>query len=189
MDTQKKQRKLNIIDLIVILLLLAATAFLIIRGIQLYRAARVLEEDPKEERVNACLMPEDFTPNFRFTVVCKEVDAVLAQSICESEYRRLYSSFALLDAYVSDISPQPSVLTTVNAAGKELQTQSSTLTDLTFTIDAKIDLANPTSVIDGNFNPLVSSQEVRLGKLFSLKTMGFEQTGTVMQMETLHADD
>lgn len=189
MDEQKKTRKkLNIIDWIVILLLIAVVVFLVIRGVGLYRAAKVLEE-PKEQNENARLMPDDFEPNFRFTVLCKEVDNELASQITASEFRRLYSTYNLLDAYISEITQKPSVLLSVNNFGKELQTQSSTRSDLILTVDAQIDLANPDTVIDGNFNPLVSSQEVRLGKIYSIKTMAFELTGTVTGMEILYAGE
>lgn len=186
-ERKTKGKRLNIIDIFVLLLLAAIVVFLVIRGIGLYRAAQVLEVESAERNENARLMPENFKPNLRVVLVCRQVENAEAERIGQAEFRRLYNNYSLLNAYISDIRVQPSVLHTVNAAGKELETQSDVLSDIVFTIDAQVDLANPDSVIDGNFNPLIGSQELRIGKQYILKTMELEITTTVTDMEILYA--
>lgn len=181
------EKRLNIIDIIVLLLLAAIVVFLVIRGIGLYRAAQVLEVERAERNGNARLMPEDFQPNLRVVLVCRQVKNAEAERIGQAEFRRLYNNYSLLDAYISDIRIEPSMLHTVNAAGKELETKSDAYSDIVFTIDAQVDLANPDSVIDGNFNPLIGNQELRIGKQYILKTMELEITTAVTDMEILYA--
>ena len=186
-ERKTKGKRLNIVDILVLLLLAAIVVFLVIRGIGLYRAAQVLEVESAERNENARLMPEDFKPNLRVVLVCRQVENSEAERIGQAEFRRLYNNYSLLNAYVSDIQIQPSVLHTVNAAGKELETKSDVLSDIVFTVDAQVDLANPDSVIDGNFNPLIGNQELRIGKQYILKTMELEITATVTDMEILYA--
>lgn len=175
------------IDVIVILLLIAVIAFFVVRGVSVYRAAQVLEVENKDQNRNARMMPEDFTPNLRVTLICRSVKSTDADRICRAQYLRLYHNFFLLDAYVSSIVQQPCILRTVSSSGKELLVESEDLVDLCFTVDAQVDLSNPDSVIDGNFNPLIGSQELRIGKQYTLKTMELELSTTVTDMEILYA--
>lgn len=187
MSEQKKQRKkLNIIDLIIILLLLAAVVFLVSRGIRSYRAAQILEVEKNDQIQNACRMPEDFQPNLRVELVYKNVERTEAERITKAEYLRLYNSYVLLDAYITEMRLQPSVLRSVDRDGKEVCAESASLVDIRFTVDAQVDLSNPDSVIDGNFNPLIGSQELRIGKQYILKTMEIEIAVLVTDMEILY---
>lgn len=185
-DQKKPRKRINIIDVIVIVLLLAAVGFLVFRGISLYQATQVLEVENKDTKKNARAMPEDFTPNLRVTLVCKDVDRDLAERIEAAEFLRLYNTFSLLDAYISDIELKPSELVAVNAQGKTVITRSKTKVDITFTVDAQVDLVNPDSVIEGNFNPMIGSAEMRVGKNYVLKTMEIEVSTQITDVEILY---
>lgn len=185
-DREKPRRRLNIIDLIVIVLLLAATAFLIFRGISFYQATQVLEVENKDTNENARAMPDGFTPNVRVTMVCRQVDLKLAERIETAEFLRIYSNFSLQDAYISEIRLKPSEVAVVNAQGKTTITRSKTTVDIYFTVDAQVDLANPDAVIEGNFNPMIGSTEMRVGKSYVLKTMELEVTTQITDVEILY---
>lgn len=175
---------MNIIDIIVIVLILAAIGFLIYRGVSLYKATQVLEVENKNTNENARTMPENFMPNLRVTMVCKSVDEAMAERVASSEFLRLYNNYALLDAYISNIEIVPSEVE--NDEGKPFK--SSTRVDIIFTVDAKVDLVNPDSVIEGNFNPVIGNMELRIGKTYPLKTMEIEVNTVITDMEILYDD-
>lgn len=185
-DREKSRKRINIIDVIVIVLLLAAVAFLVFRGIDLYRATQVLEVENKDTNENARAMPENFNPNIRVTLVSKEVDLKLAQRIKTAEFLRIYNTFSLLDAYISKIELKPSELAAVNAQGKTTITKSKTKVDIYFTVDAQVDLSNPDAVIEGNFNPMIGGTEMRVGKSYVLKTMEIEIATQITDVEILY---
>ncbi len=185
-DQNKPRKRINIIDVIVIVLLLAAVAFLVFRGISLYQATQVLEVEHKDTNENARAMPENFTPNIRVTLVSRQVDRKLAERIETAEFLRIYNTFSLLDAYISNIELKPSELVSVNAQGKSVITRSKTKVDIYFTVDAQVDLANPDAVIEGNFNPMIGGTEMRVGKSYVLKTMEIEVSTQIIDVEILY---
>lgn len=155
-----KGGKLNIIDLIIILLLVAALAFVAVRFVFGSDAENVSEIDAENGL---------FEPNLTFTVTCEETDATLAQNIIDSlkgemeidgepiTTTQIYNSHKLYDAYLTDSRYD-------EATGM-----------LTLTVEAYAELD------EGSYT--VGSQEIRLGKEFIVKTLSVEITGYVSSME------
>ena len=162
MERSEKKRKLNIIDIIVIVILLAALAF---AGYKLLN--RGSGELSDADALSA--------PNIRFTVLCDDVDATMAQNILDSlagepmeiggttvPMTRLYNSNKLVDAQVVAYEA---------AEGTE------GTTDLLLTVEANA-TATP-----GAYS--VVTQEIRIGKDYIVKTIAVEITGQILSLEKL----
>ena len=162
MDRTEKKRKFNIIDVIVIVILLAALAF---AGYKLLN--RGGEELGDADALSA--------PNIRFTVLCDDIDATMADNILASlasepmeiggskvEMTRLYNSNKLVDAQVVAFEAQD------GAGGTK---------DLLLTVEANA-TATP-----GAYS--VVTQEIRIGKDYIVKTVGVEITGQILSLEKL----
>ena len=152
-----KGGKLNIIDVILIVILIAAIAFVAIRFLS----------GNKNTLGSDVALSE---PNLVFTVVCEDVSEELANNIMASlasedseldgniiSMTRLFNSNKLVDAKVSDWE---------YADGS-----------LSMTMEGKAVYSN------GAFS--IGTQEVRIGKVFNVKTLDVEIEGTVYAMEKL----
>lgn len=162
MEQSGKRRKLNIIDILVIVILVAAVAF----------AAYKFLNRGSEALSDAGALTE---PNIRFTVLCDDVDPTLAENILTSlsgkpmsiggttvEMTRLYNSNKLVDAQVISYEIVP------GAEGTS---------DVLLTVEANA-TATP-----GAYS--VVTQEIRIGKAYIVKTIGIETEGVILSMETL----
>lgn len=162
MDRTEKKRKFNVIDVIVIVILLAALAFagykLLNRGGESLGDADALS-----------------APNIRFTVLCDDIDATMADNILASlasepmeiggttvSMTRLYNSNKLVDAQVVAFEAAD------GAEGTK---------DLLLTVEANA-TATP-----GAYS--VVTQEIRIGKDYIVKTVGVEIIGQILSLEKL----
>lgn len=157
-----KGGKLNIIDLILILVLVCALVF---AGMKLFSDAP--ETLGSENTVSA--------PNLRYTVLCEDLDPTVAQNICDAlsgeavdiggnlvEMTRIYNNGKLVDAQVTDF---------------RAQSTDDGRADLYITVEAS-------AVISvGAYS--VGSQEIRIGKSHTLKTLDVEIIGLVYSLEKL----
>ncbi|MBE6984731.1 MAG: DUF4330 family protein [Ruminococcaceae bacterium] len=152
-----KGGKLNIIDIILIVILIAAVAFV---------AIRFLSDDKNTLGSDVALSE----PNLVFTVVCEDVSEELANNIMASlaspdseldgniiSMTRLFNSNKLVDAKVSTWEYQDGALS--------------------MTMEGKAIYSN------GAFS--IGTQEVRIGKVFNVKTLDVEIEGVVYAMEKL----
>ena len=162
MEGSEKKRKFNVIDVIVIVILVAALAF---AGYKLLN--RGSEELGDADALSA--------PNIRFTVLCNDIDATMAQNILDSlaaeplsiggstvERTRLYNSNKLVDAQI---------------VAFEAVDGAEGTTDLLLTVEANA-TATP-----GAYS--VVTQEIRIGKDYIVKTVGVEITGQILSLEKL----
>lgn len=152
-----KGGKLNIIDLLLIVILVAAVVF---------AAVRFLSND--EDTLGSDVALSE--PNLTFTVVCEDISQELAENIMASldspdseldgniiNMTRLFNSNKLVDA---------KVVSWEYADGA-----------LSLTIDGKAVYSN------GAFS--IGTQEVRIGKVFNVKTLDVEIEGVIYAMEKL----
>ena len=152
------KRKLNIIDILILLVLVAAIAFAVVKVVG---------------RSGADALSE---PNLRFEMTTDELSKTLADSIqaaltagktkvgnVEAEAGRIYNGDKLIDACVTKVTAEPG------------ETDGSYV--LHITVEAK---ATPSS---GHYS--VGTQEVRIGKELYLKTLDVEIIATVDRMEKL----
>ncbi len=162
MERTEKKRRFNVIDVIVIVILVAALAF---AGYKLLN--RGSGEIGDADALSA--------PNIRFTVLCDDIDAALADNIFDLleaepmniggttvESTRLYNSNKLVDAQIVGIERVE------GAEGTK---------DLILTVEANA-TATP-----GAFS--VVTQEIRVGKDYIVKTIAVEITGQILSLELL----
>lgn len=164
MEHSGKNRKLNIIDVIVIVLLVAALAF---------AAYKLINRGGAEDTAAAPSALSE--PNIRFTVLCKDLDPALAGNVIASlssapidvdgykvEPTRVYNNNELLDAQF--------------VAFEEMEGEEGK-SDLLLTIEA-----NATETT-GTYALLW--QEIRIGKEYIAKTLDVELTGVILSLEKL----
>lgn len=152
-----KDGKLNIIDLVLIVILVAAIAF---------AAVRFLSDDTNTLGSDVALS----TPNLTFTVVCEDVDETLAKNIMSS----LESPDSLLDG---------------NTINMTRLFNSNKLVDAKVTAwsyaDGKLTMEVEGCAVYSNGAFSIGTQEVRIGKVFNVKTLDVEIEGVVYSMEKL----
>ena len=162
MERSEKKRKFNIIDVIVLVILVAALAF---AGYKLLN--RGSGELGDADALSA--------PNVRFTVLCDDVDATMADNILASlasepmeiggttvSMTRLYNSNKLVDAQIVEWTVEDGTDGTK---------------DVRLTVEANA-TATP-----GAYS--VVTQEIRIGKDYIVKTVGVEITGQILSLEKL----
>jgi len=163
MKQSEQKRKLNVIDVIVIVILVAALAFV---------GYKLLNRDSGELGDADALS----APNIRFTVLCDDIDEAMAQNILDSlagapmeiggttvDMHRLYNSNKLVDAQIVGCEPRKGA-----AEGTK---------DLLLTVEANA-TATP-----GAYS--VVTQEIRIGKDYIVKTVAVEITGQILSLEKL----
>ncbi len=159
-----KNGKLNIIDILILLVLAAAIVFAVVK--------LAGHNEANEAGTNTALSE----PNLRFEMTTDEVSETLAESIraalaadktkigdVEAEAGRIFNGDKLVDACVTGVTVEPG-----EAEGTCV---------LHFTVEAKATTSS------GHYS--VGTQEVRLGKELYLKTLDVEIVATVDRMEKL----
>lgn len=162
--------KVNIIDLLVVLLVIAAAAFLVLRHFSNTDAG---EETPEE------------TINVTYQVQVARVEPVIYETVekqmegAEDGRLQLYSSDTdkFLDAYIVNFETKPHVEYVITDQGEVKRVESSgedKRMDVVFTIEAET--TNPNT-------HAVSNQHLRVGLGHYLKTTFFEFYGTIISIE------
>lgn len=157
--------KLNIIDLLAILVILAA---LIFGAVKLLGSSK----PPVEDDVD----PAHLVYTVQVNSVSPDVYAeVLRQIENAGGTDQLMANGEMVDAYITHVDAAPHISYVTNADGETViseETGENARYDLTFTVEANV----PDPVTN-----LVGTQEVRVGKSHILKTVHFEFSyGTVL---------
>ncbi|MDR0890464.1 MAG: DUF4330 domain-containing protein [Oscillospiraceae bacterium] len=151
--------KLNIIDLILLLLVIAVVAFM---GYKLLGGS--------QETATSDALPN---PNFRFAVLCEKLPLQVAQSVLKNagpqaeetifdEPSRIFNVNQLYDAQITTI---------------EVQEREDGYVDLLITIEGV-----PTK---SDIGYSLGLQEIRIGKEYTVKTQTIELEGTIIATEVL----
>ena len=161
MKNKKLFGKLNIIDILILLILIAALVFAAIRLVGGKDSTLSTEE------------ASDGVQNIRFTVLCQEVPLELAEHAVSTlngedivigedavSPRRIFNSNVLYDAMIVD---------------SEIIEKEDGLADLLLTVDAAA------TVKKGAFS--IGSQEIRIGVTYIAKTTCIELVGQVWSLE------
>ena len=183
-----KRLHFNIIDVLVLLLLVAVVVILVIK-IGAVKAQQ--DADAKPAAVASVSGPsEDFVPEFRFDVVAAGLDnALAAQLAADAEAaNRIYNSYRLRGAYITEVAVTPSRMTVLSSDGTPVAVDDPLHSDVRFTVEASTADEEYYTDVDGNFNTYLGSQEIRVGKQYTLKTMTVEVNTMIVSMEVL-ADD
>lgn len=179
---EKPRFRFNIIDVLVVLLLIGLIVLLVTRKAPA-QTAPAQEPAPAAEAVATSGPPADFAPNLRFTAVAYGLDNALAEKIAADPQNRIYNGYQLYNAYIVSSEVVPSTLTQIGDDGDPVSCEDPLHSDVIFVVEACLGSGDPYVNISGNFNACLGSQEVRLGKLYTLKTLSIELATTVIAME------
>lgn len=157
--------KINLIDLIVVLVLVAVVAAV---GWKLAGPS-----------VTDALSSNGTT--IRYEVLCTKVDPDACEFAATQIGGQLMSSGDLMDGYITDCVVEPHKEVVLDADGNPQQVEDPSVRDLRFTIETKVSEA-------GNAYS-VGSQELRVGKTHIVKTMDLEFNGYITSMEKVTADE
>lgn len=177
-----KRIKLNIID-ILLLVLLIAIVVIIVTGITAAKRSAQAEVPVSIAPVSG--PPADFAPNLRFEAVAYGLEPDLAERIADDPANRIYNGFKLCDAYITKAVVEPA-FTTVVIDGAAQLAEDPAYRNVRFTVEAQLSPTDYYTMISGNLNAYLGSQEVRLGKGYTLKTMTVEVLTTITDMELTH---
>lgn len=156
--------KINIIDLLVILLVAAAAVFL---GIRLgERNAVGTPSTPTTSRIQYEVKVTRMEPEL-YDAIKARIDAGETQ---------LLAGEALFDGYVTGIRAVPYVNTVSTDDGRYVVAEDPYYLNVYFTVEAAVSNA---------LTNLVATQETRLGASIWVKTVGFQCVGTVTSLETI----
>lgn len=156
--------KLNIIDILVLIVLIAAV------GLFAYRMFRPVAKETIGSEINVS------QPNLKFSVLCDDVPRELAENIKASVLgeerdldgeivspRRIYNSGKLMDAEIVDCTI--------------IETENEDLVQIRFDLQAYAQLNSGAYAIGW--------QEIRLANVYSVKTVDIEIEGPVVAMEKI----
>lgn len=156
--------KLNVIDILVLLVLVAAV------GLFAYRMLRPAETETIGSEISVS------EPNLRFSVLCDDVPRELAENIRQSvsgedrdlggeivSPRRIYNSGKLMDAEILEC-------TIIETADEEL-------------VQIRFDLQAHAELNSGAY--IIGWQEIRLANQYAVKTVEIEIEGSVVSMEKI----
>lgn len=179
-----KRAKFNIIDILIVLLLIAVIV-IVVTGVTAARKTAQAETPVTAAPIAG--PPAEFAPNLRFEVVACGLEPELAEKIAAAEENRIYNGFQLCDAYIVSAVVEPSTVTdTSGDAARQIDDPAHR--NVRFTVEAQLHASDYYTTISGNRNAYLGSQEVRLGKAYTLKTMTVEVLTTVTGLEWI-ADD
>lgn len=178
-SSEKKRFPLNIIDVLV-LLLLVAVAVIVLKKVTAVKTHQVVQSDPASVadvyKDPAELDHDHF--NVLFEAVADKLDPAFAETLkhsVEQNANRINNSFSMQDAYITRVELEPCLSET----GEEL----AGCVNLHFYIEAYIHYGDYYTNADGNFNPNLGSQDLRIGKAYMLKTMEIELSTVIVAME------
>ena len=154
MSEAKKKRGINPVDVLIIIVIIA------LLGLGGYKLLN---------RNDGVATP---TTPITYTVLCSGVEPEVYESIQNYLPSQMMASGELLDGQVVSVTAEPHEPTMIlDSANSQVVLEKEGLLDLTFTIEANVK------------NPItneVGTQEVRIGKLHTVKTEYFELTNGVV---------
>lgn len=156
--------KVNLIDLLVVLLVVAVVAAVVFK-------VGGGEVTKQEQLANSEMQ------DISYTVLCRMVHNDVADYIEANEVgSQLMSNGELVEScYITDIQRDNFYENYITPEGEPAKLASEEYCDLTITVSGQAPYA------ENSFH--VGSQEVRVGKSHIVKTVGFEITGTVVELE------
>ncbi len=151
--------KINLIDLLVVLLLIALVAAL---GWKLL-GGKVTEAI------------ESSGPTYEYQVLCEKFPLQACESASEQVGGQLMASGQMIDGTITGCEIRPHTETMLDADGNAVEVEDPDTRDVLFTIRTKVE------AVDNALS--VGTQEVRIGKSHIVKTTMVEFTGTITSLE------
>lgn len=158
--------KINLIDLIVILVLVFIVAAV---GWKL-----------AGNRIASAVENLGGVPTVRYEVLCTNVDPDTCDYAVAHIGEQLMSNGDMVDAHITDCVIEPNYTTCLDNNGNALQVENPAAYNLRFTIEANVPKTNNAYA--------VGSQEIRVGKAHIVKTVLLEINGSITSMEEENAN-
>ena len=151
--------KVNLIDLIVVVVLVA-----VIAAVGWKMAGSSITEAIQS---NAATI--------RYEVLCTEVDPAICDYAVQQVGTQLMSNGDMIDGTITDCVIEPHIVTVLDAEGNPKQVEDPEVRNLRFTIESKVSETSNAYA--------VGSQELRVGKTHIVKTVMLEISGNIVSME------
>ena len=165
--------KLNIVDVLILLVVIAAVAFLAVRMVGGSGGETIAADEPSAQA------------NLRYTVLCEDMPLMQAENAVTAVTAEDYE-LKLDDDSILKVSPNQifnsNKFQDAQITSAEILQQDDSADGQRVTVRFVIEAAAKNTV--GSF--VVGTQEVRIGRDYTVKTVDIEMLGTVSAMEKLH---
>ena len=165
--------KLNIVDVLILLVVIAAVAFLAVRMVGGSSGETIAADEPSAQA------------NLRYTVLCEDMPLMQAENAVTAVTAEDYE-LKLDDDSILKVSPNQifnsNKFQDAQITSAEILPQDDSADGQRVTVRCVIEAAAKNTV--GSF--VVGTQEVRIGRDYTVKTVDIEMLGTVSAMEKLH---
>ena len=165
--------KLNIVDVLILLVVIAAVAFLAVRMVGGSGGETIAADEPSAQA------------NLRYTVLCEDMPLMQAENAVTAVTAEDYE-LKLDDDSILKVSPNQifnsNKFQDAQITSAEILPQDDSADGPRVTVRFVIEAAAKNTV--GSF--VVGTQEVRIGRDYTVKTVDIEMLGTVSAMEKLH---
>lgn len=165
--------KLNIVDVLILLVVIAAVAFLAVRMVGGSGGETIAADEPSAQA------------NLRYTVLCEDMPLMQAENAVTAVTAEDYE-LKLDDDSILKVSPNQifnsNKFQDAQITSAEILPQDDSADGQRVTVCFVIEAAAKNTV--GSF--VVGTQEVRIGRDYTVKTVDIEMLGTVSAMEKLH---
>ena len=165
--------KLNIVDVLILLVVIAAVAFLAVRMVGGSGGETIAADEPSAQA------------NLRYTVLCEDMPLMQAENAVTAVTAEDYE-LKLDDDSILKVSPNQifnsNKFQDAQITSAEILPQDASADGQRVTVRFVIEAAAKNTV--GSF--VVGTQEVRIGRDYTVKTVDIEMLGTVSAMEKLH---
>ena len=165
--------KLNIVDVLILLVVIAAVAFLAVRMVGGSGGETIAADEPSAQA------------NLRYTVLCEDMPLMQAENAVTAVTAEDYE-LKLDDDSILMVSPNQifnsNKFKDAQITSAEILQQDDSADGQRVTVRFVIEAAAKNTV--GSF--VVGTQEVRIGRDYTVKTVDIEMLGTVSAMEKLH---
>ena len=165
--------KLNIVDVLILLVVIAAVAFLAVRMVGGSGGETIAADEPSAQA------------NLRYTVLCEDMPLMQAENAVTAVTAEDYE-LKLDDDSILKVSPNQifnsNKFQDAQITSAEILPQDDSADGQRVTGRFVIEAAAKNTV--GSF--VVGTQEVRIGRDYTVKTVDIEMLGTVSAMEKLH---
>lgn len=165
--------KLNIVDVLILLVVIAAVTFLAVRMVGGSGGETIAADEPSAQA------------NLRYTVLCEDMPLMQAENAVTAVTAEDYE-LKLDDDSILKVSPNQifnsNKFQDAQITSAEILPQDDSADGQRVTVRFVIEAAAKNTV--GSF--VVGTQEVRIGRDYTVKTVDIEMLGTVSTMEKLH---
>ena len=170
------KKKFNLVDFAIIAILVILIAAFVIK---LTAASDAAEE---EAAIDEEIVLYEDSPHMRCTVECHNVPVAAAEVMLRNEDPQINNSYKDLAAYIVDVTSHPTVYEVTDAEGNISTVEDPETCTVTFVIEGYYNEAEATAALAST----IGTQELRIGKGYTLKTKSIEVIGTVIAMEVVN---